>query len=172
MDNKNDFINNEVWVLSIMAAFGRASVYKTDIPEIEKKYFKRKLKGDVDNLISATYNKPVSHEDHVNNIFTVMDFSEHFKDILTNGKLNFGVAQKLLNLYLKYHWCLGIIPTPPHFPVDSIIQRKLNLKVIPWTKMKNEKDYLNIIDQAKTILPDYSYKTIAELELMLFQRNQ
>lgn len=37
--------------------------------------------------------------------------------------------------------------------------------------MKDEEDYLKVINHAKTVLSDYNYKTIAELELALFERN-
>lgn len=32
-----------------------------------------------------------------------------------------GSAQKALNLYRKYLWCLGYIPFPPHCPFDATI---------------------------------------------------
>jgi hypothetical protein len=171
MENKENFINSEFWVLTIMGAFGRAKVYRPDVPVIEKKYFKRLLKGHLDTMIESCYFKSISQKTHIENIKEVMRFSESTSDILTNGNLNFGVAQKLLNLYLKYHWCLGLIPTPPHFPVDSIIQKELGLKIVPWTKMENEIDYLRIINHAKTLLENHDCKTIAELELLLFRRN-
>lgn len=170
--DKKDFLDKEIWLLSTMGAFQRASLYKQSALKTEKTYFKRMLKGYLDNSIISNYQNEVSENNHINNIKGVSDYSTCFEDILANGKLNFGVSQKLLNLYLKYLWCLGIITIPPpHFPVDSIIQRKLNLKVIPWTKIKDEEDYLKVINHTKTVLPDYNCKTIAELELMLFRRN-
>ena len=108
---------------------------------------------------------------HLKNIKAIISFTESTGSILTNGKLNFGVAQKLLNLYLKYHWCLNLIPQPPHFPVDSIIQKELGLMVVPWTKMQNEIEYLRIINHAKVQLKKHNCKSIAELELLLFSRN-
>lgn len=153
-----------------MGAFQRANVYKKSIPEIEKVYFKRMLKGYLDNLIQTSYLKPVTETEHLENIKGVIRFTKCSKNILTNQQLNFGVAQKLLNLYLKYHWCLNLIPTPPHFPVDSIIQKQLGLKVVAWTKMQHETEYLRIINHAKKQLSKHGCKTIAELELLLFSR--
>ena len=169
---KEEFLISECFMLSVNAAFQRANVYKDSSNAIRKVYLKRMMKGYIDNTIISQYKNDISEKDHIANIKSVSDYSTCFEDILANGKLNFGVSQKLLNLYLKYMWCLGIITSPPpHFPVDSIIQKKLKLKVIPWTKMKDEEDYLKVINHAKTVLPNYSYKTIAELELMLFRRN-
>lgn len=159
-------------MLSVNASFQRANVYSESPSPIRKVYFKRMLKGFIDNIIIEYGKREVSESTHIENIKSISEYSKCFEDILANGKLNFGVSQKLLNLYLKYMWCLGIITiTPPHFPVDSIIQRKLNLKVIPWTKMNDEKNYLKVISHAKTVLADYNYNTIAELELALFERN-
>lgn len=169
--DKSNFINNEVWVLSIMGAFQRANVYRVNATELEKKDFKRMLKDHLDNTLQTKYSKPVSETEHIENIKEVIRFSECSKKLLTDGKLNFGVAQKLLNLYLKYNWCLDKIPTPPHFPVDSIIQKRLGLKVIAWTKMKDEKEYMKIINHAKAQVSKHNCKTIAALELLLFSRN-
>ncbi|MFL1896284.1 hypothetical protein ACJRPK_11325 [Aquimarina sp. 2-A2] len=170
--NKTYFINNEIWMLSLMGAFQRANVYRVDATELKKKHFKGMLKDHFDNILQTKYSKAVSETEHIENIKEVIRLSECSKDLLTNGKLNFGVAQKLLNLYLKYNWCVDKIPTPPHFPVDSIIQKRLGLKVIAWTKMKDEEEYLKIINYAKTQLCKHDCKTIAELELLLFSRNQ
>ena len=122
-------------------------------------------------MVKMRYLNPVDEEEHIENIKQITQYTEVNKDILKNGKLNFGISQKLLNLYLKYHWCMGLIPTPPHFPVDSIIQKKLNLKVIPWTKMNNDEDYRRIIDSARKNLKKHNCVSLAELELLLFERN-
>ena len=87
----------------------------------------------------------------------------------------------MLNLYLKYQWCLGNIKEPPHFPVDRIIQQKLNgwarakgipqLELMHWTRFTDEKHYLEVINLARSIAKlDSSSKmlTPAQLELELF----
>jgi hypothetical protein len=169
---KKEFIISECFMLSVNAAFQRANIYKDSFPAIRKIYFKRMMKSYIDGLVTSFYNRDVTEKEHIANIKSVSEYSSHFEDVFLNGQLNFGVSQKLLNLYLKYMWCLDVITIPPpHFPVDSIIQKKLNLKVIPWTKMTNEEDYLKVISHAKALLPDYSCKSIAELELKLFERN-
>ena len=158
-------------MLSIMGAFQRANLYRPNTSEMERVYFRRMLKGYLDNMINMAYHKPVEEEVHIEHIKSICRYTEGHNDLLENGKLNFGISQKLLNLYLKYHWCMGLIPTPPHFPVDSIIQKKLDLKVIPWTKMTDENDYLSIINSAKINLKKYNCDSLAELELLLFVRN-
>jgi hypothetical protein len=173
---KKEFIESEIWMLTVGASFQHANVYKPNVKldAIEKKYFKNMLHGFIKNLVESRYSKIVNDEDHIQNIRSVSEFSKNDATILTNGKLNFGVSQKMLNLYLKYHWCLGNIPTPPHFPVDRIIQQKLKLNPIAWTQMDGEKgiqDYRRIIAVAKEKLNQDECKNVAELELMLFERN-
>lgn len=154
-----------------MGAFQRANLYRPNILEIEKVYFRKMLKGYLDNMINTKYQNPVGEEEHIENIKRISHHTEINREILKNGKLIFGVSQKLLNLYLKYHWCAGWIPEPPHFPVDSIIQRKLNLTVISWTKMTDDHDYRSIIESAKKSLKKHNCTSLAELELLLFERN-
>ena len=82
----------------------------------------------------------------------------------------------MLNLYLKYQLCLGNIDEPPHFPVDRIIQQKLNeqaklkglpkLQLLPWTQFKDETHYSKVIKHTRAL----KILTPAKLGLKLFQR--
>ena len=86
------------------------------------------------------------------------------------------VEEEMLNLFLKCQWCLGNIKEPPHFPVDRIIQQKLNeqaklkglskLELLPWTQFKDETHYSKVINHARAL----NITTPAKLELKLFQR--
>jgi hypothetical protein len=55
----------------------------------------------------------------------------------------YGVAQKLLNLFLKYLWCLGTIAEPPHCPVDRIIIGKTCYKDKNWTEIVQRSEQLD-----------------------------
>jgi len=171
---KDKFINSEIWSLTISGAFQRSNVYKPDVLEKGKKDFKFMLKGYIDNTIVPSYNKGnISDDTHIENIKSVQQYTSNFDKLLTNGQFNFGISQKLLNLYLKYLWCLDIIPEPPHFPVDRIIQQKLKYKpLIAWTKIETEEEYMSIINFAKTkINPKDEFSTsLSILELNLFSR--
>lgn len=169
---RNEFILYEVWMLSTFGAFQRANIYNKDVKEAERKEFKTKLKDYIINNLIEQYKNEVSEENHIQNILAVSNFTSTFHSILNEGKMNIGISQKLLNLYLKYLWCLGKISTPPHFPVDSIIQKDLDVSnPVRWTKMTTIDEYLRIINVAKELLHKYPYKSIAELELYLFERN-
>lgn len=171
---KKTFINSEIWSLTIGGAFQRSNVYKLDVLEKDKKDFKFMLKGYIDNTIVPSYNKGnISDDVHIENIRSVQQYTSNFDKLLTNGQFNFGVSQKLLNLYLKYLWCLDIIPEPPHFPVDRIIQEKLKYKpIIAWTKIETSEEYMSIINFARTkINPKNEFSTsLATIELHLFSR--
>ena len=98
--------------------------------------------------------------------------SENFSEILNNGSFSFGVCQKILNLYLKFQWCLDLIKsTPPHFPVDRRIQSALKIpNIVSWTTDMGEKEYMDIIKIARDKLKQFNKENIADLELYLFER--
>ena len=175
--NKRDFLIREIWLMTLGAAFQRANIYNEDFKEDnsknnkEKEKFRAKLRRFVEEIASE-YKNEVAENKHIKNIESVCEHSRNIgSEILRNGYLNFGVSQKLLNLYLKYLWCLEEIPTPPHFPVDRMIQEKLQLKkIVSWTQMDGEqgkKDYWDIINFAKQKI-SFNDKNLASLELRLY----
>jgi hypothetical protein len=169
---KATFIKDEIWMLTIGGAFQRANVYEALTSEDERNVFKNELK-DFINILSEQYiSSSIDEKKHIENIHSIKIFTSKFRSLLNGGSLNFGISQKLLNLYLKYLWCLDILKVaPPHFPVDSIIQSKLKVKTpYPWTKMNDEIEYLKIIQKAKDELVNSEATNLAELELHLFNR--
>ncbi len=171
---KKEFIFGEVWLLTVSAAFQRANIYKSDYDKKEKKVFKEKLKELIIQKSEEYNNGVISEEDHLKNIEDIITFSADYPNVLRGGRLNFGICQKLLNLYLKYLWCLGLLKfPPPHFPVDRKIQIDLGItNPCSWTAMDDKKEYLKVIEIARKALPEHSeINSIAELELKLFKRN-
>lgn len=168
---KDQFILNEIWTLTFGAAFQRASVYKEEIDDTQKELLKIEIRSYIENELEPRYeNGRVTEKQHIENIFFISNHTKKFAEILTGGKLNFGVSQKLLNLHLKYLWCLDKMATPPHFPVDRRIQETLGLKpIVPWTEFQDEIDYMRIIDNVKQRLGK-DFKTVAEYELNHFKR--
>lgn len=171
MNYKSEFLNTEIWLLTFGGAFQRANIYKEESSEVLRKEFRKELSDFIEKNILPQYSKKVVDEVHVKNIHDIIVFSStsQHSQILTKGKLTFGVTQKIVNLYLKYQWCLGNIPTPPHFPVDRIIQNKLGLPIINWTSMNNETEYMRIINTAKDIAK-IDKLHVAEWELVNFRR--
>lgn len=83
----------------------------------------------------------------------------------TDRKSFHATLKKALNRYLKYLWCLGELPMPPHRPIGSIV-----LKMIPefaeecWTQLDSPKRYMAKIGAAKRIA-DEDYRPLVEWEL-------
>lgn len=181
---KRTFLNNEIWILTFGGAFQRANIYKEKYSEEVKKAFRNALKNEIEKLIDAQYHKEVSEDQHIKNIKAIVIFSNKEKFGGANIPINFGVVQKLLNLYLKYCWCTGRVQiTPVHFPVDRLVQELLNKEAkeigIPkrelkaWTQFENEKDYLEIIKFAEMVREKsnkFKDVTLAEMELEIFNR--
>ena len=166
---KKQFMLNESWTLTFGAAFQRASVYRGEVKDDQKENFKTDVRSFVESKLQTQYkNEGLDDNTHIKNIYSLSDYTTKFSSILNGGKLNFGVSQKLLNLNLKYLWCLGEIETPPHFPVDRRIQVTLKLKPVAWTSFENEIEYLKIINHVRKNLN--GFKDVANYELNHFER--
>jgi hypothetical protein len=167
--NKQSFLHYEIWILSFGGAFQRSGVY-SNATEIERTKFRKELRTYIEDTILPQYKNAVSEEQHIANLLNIVEYSTKFKNILNNGKLNLGISQKLLNLVLKYLWCLGEIKTPPHFPVDRIIQQKIkNKPLINWTGITQIEEYLKIIRLAE-VLAKKEKMSLAQWELESFSR--
>lgn len=169
---KKDFLKYEFWILTIQGAFQRSNAYRKDTSEKERIEFRKKPKVFVDTELVPQYTQEVSEEQHEQNIIKLCYYSrEKFEHLFEKGSLNIGVSQKLLNLYLKYQWCNGWIATPPHFPVDRIIQQKIKVHPLkPWTQFEEINDYKTVIEFAKKYASENKHTSLAEMELTLFER--
>ena len=74
--------------------------------------------------LSTQYRNPVKDHQYMVNIVDLINTTKD--EILIDGQLNFGSAQKLLNLFLKYEWCRGKIPEQPHCPVERVVLSELS----------------------------------------------
>lgn len=171
-DMKEDFLKEEVWVLAFSAAFQRANVYGNNVTSKDKQDFKTMMRGFIEAVVvyKVQSSESLIDEEHLELLHQVIDYSSNFENTLANGTLNLGVAQKLVNLILKYYWCLGLIKEPPHFPIDRIIQRHIDSSSrINWTEMTKDEEYLQVInavrDQALA-----KGETLAQWELRNFER--
>ena len=167
---KVEFLNKEVWILSFGGAFQRANVYKRNINESLRKEFRKSIQFKIEEYVKKYYvhNSPTSDE-HCDNLIEIKKWTDgNFSQILSKNEIKLGVVQKLLNLYLKYLWCLGKVCKPPHCPIDRIIISKLNIKNPPnWTTLNDIKDYMNIVNK---ISQNANGINIADWELKAFER--
>lgn len=164
------FLKDEIWLLTFGGSFQRNTVYKKEVSEKDRNKFRGELRSFLETQILPNYEKKVDEDQHYNIIIKIIQNSKKSKAILNNNCLSVGTAQKLLNLVLKYYWCLGWLPEPPHFPVDSRIQKCLPFKKRQnWTSIKTLEEYQTIIDCAKGLL--LKGETLATWELYNFKRN-
>jgi hypothetical protein len=79
-----------------------------------------------------------------------------------------GPAQKALNPFLKYQWCAGWIPSPPHCPFDALIIGQLPATLrTARTALDDLRHYQRLVDAARQAAGGLS---IAEWELHLYDR--
>lgn len=166
---KEKFIRDLHFGGTVSGAFQRSSVYVKDASDPLKRDFRKALRIELETMEKKYRNRPVKTKAHLKHIEQLRTWSEDFGSILSGSRLNFGIAQKILNIHLKGIWCLGELNyPPPHFPVDRIIQIELGLhSIVAWTKMEDEHDYLRIIKKAEDIAEGRNL-SLAELELQLY----
>ncbi|MFY3919845.1 hypothetical protein ACOTI7_20975 [Achromobacter xylosoxidans] len=85
---------------------------------------------------------------------------------LYKGRFRHGVAQKLVNIHLKYLWAAGVIPEPPHCPIDGIIRDLAGLKY-DWTVSDSVAEYEAAIAELRVRAQP---RTLAIWELQEFRR--
>jgi len=144
------FLSDEFFSLTLMATVQRASVYSPGLSDRATAGFQQALRGRLEQLESV-YRAPVSEDDHIGDIVALAEaLSASHADILVGHRFRSGTAQKALNLYLEYRWCIGKIPTPPHCPFDGqIISRLPGCRGISWTALDSEAHYRHLVAGAK-----------------------
>lgn len=163
------FLKDEIWMLTFAGAFQRNKVYKDNVKETPRNTFRKELQEFIEREILPIYKEEIDDEHPYEMIGRVIDFSRKYESVLSNGQLNVGTTQKLLNLALKYYWCLGWMPEPPHFPIDGSIQTRLPVEYRKnWTKIKELSEYKAIIECARTVLEEG--ETLAGWELENFRK--
>jgi len=166
---KQEFLIEEIWMLTFGGAFQHSGIYKANTKEKERTYFRNMLQGYIQQTILKKYKQSISDEGHLENIISISNYTASFKKVL-KARINIGISQKLLNLVLKYYWCLNLLPEPPHFPVDRIIQQKIYKQpLVNWTQLNSVDTYMQIINDAR-ILAKKQNLSLAQWELENFNR--
>lgn len=149
-----------------MGTFQHNKIYADGVTEKDKKILQAALKRKLSEL-SGKYTNQVSDSAHVANIeeFANQLSVEHAS--VLNGRFRIGAAQKALNLYLKYLWCIGEISEPPHCPFDLKIIQQLPVEFhgIKWTQLDDIGLYRKLVAAAKVCS---SPASLAEWELTIW----
>lgn len=160
------FIRAELFALTLAGTVQRSGLYKKETTEKARKPIQVSLRRLLEEM-TEDYAEGVSEETHCHNIQHLAEaLSDKHADVLTEGGLRIGLAQKALNLYLKYLWCLGEIPEPPHCPIDAVVLRRVpGCERLRWTRMENLEEYLDVIAKARRVAAGVS---LAQWELTLY----
>ena len=175
MDDKLQFITNELWILAWAASVQRAKLYKgkEDMDSTSREV--SKFREDVIGFITANsipqYADGCTEEQHYKNIDDLIAYANRVDPgILSRSGYKYGIAQKLLNLALKYYWCLGLVKEPPHCPVDRIVISKTSHNgKINWTQITDRSQYQKIIEDIK-VLANRKQLSIPIWELTFYSR--
>ncbi len=157
------FLKNEFLTLSLFGALGRSKTYRETVSEKKRADFRSALRKKLENIASR-YGQRVDDATHLDNLCEIADdMTLRFSNLLKNGLFRIGIAQKCLNLYLKYLWCAGKIPEPPHCPFDSVVIAHLPRKLrLNWTEIGTIQEYEQLVNAARTVAGN---KSLAEWEL-------
>jgi hypothetical protein len=111
---------------------------------------------------------PVSDEHHCEAVRRISyTLSGRFGNILKDGRLRYGTAQKAFNLYLKFLWRLGKIATPPHCPVDGTVLKAAGING-SWTSSDSEEEYTGWISSLRI---KAAGRSLAEWEYSIWHPN-
>jgi|GEM_PF-662235 len=169
---QSEFIFNEIFQASIYASF---STRNLKFPIYGKNIIKPKtLTTDLKDMIQTYVTKfkaghidEFAHFEEILNMSTCI--SDKYEDALHNGRFRIGTSQKLLNLVLKYLWCIGEIEVPHHCPIDSIIIKKFNpTSNTSWTQLDSIIEYKEYIDAIRELIGKNT--SIAKWELEVWNR--
>ena len=149
-EHQEQFLRDELFSLTLMATVQRAHVYVPNADDKARSNFQKGLRSSLERLQIA-YCGPVSEEDHIRNITALSEkLSRDYGDVLSGRRFRIGTAQKALNLYLKYLWCIGKVPIPPHCPFDYRVIAKLpQCRGINWTALDDPAQYQALVTAAK-----------------------
>ena len=133
-----------------MGTAQRGKLYRDGSSELSRDAFREALRAALEAL-AVKYKKRVSSRQHSANIDKLSkNLSAAHKNALKGGRFRIGSAQKALNLYLKFIWCLGRIEQPPHCPFDARILSKIpNCKKVKWTSLDRIDEYRRIVGEAE-----------------------
>lgn len=171
------FIGYELGLLTIKAALSTRdknyTIYRSSIRDHQRKPVKKAIR-DVLEEIEGKYESILSHDEHIQYISdTACQLTNNIGSYLHNSKFRIGIAQKLINMHLKYLWCSGVINEPPHCPIDGIIRDKVKLTYpnfnYDWISSDDIKEYKSAVATLQ-LQAESCNETIAQWELREFRR--
>lgn len=173
MTNREKFVYNELMLLAWEASVQRSNLYNPsfDTRKETKGAFRKSLVDFFEKSLFGSYINPCEENAHIDNLERFAAFGTTAgSGLLGPDGYKLGVAQKFLNLMLKYLWCIGTISEPPHCPVDRIIIGRTELKgKMNWTEIKTTCEYIEAIGAIRKSANEAGL-SVAQWELKVFSR--
>ncbi len=174
MVNENDkkrFLCYELGLLSLKAALSTrdadAPVYAKGVKIHQRKEEKKVFRSVLEKLEAMYAKDGIKEDEHLEFIQkTADDVSSALGNKLHNGRFRIGVAQKLINLHLKYLWATGFIKEPFHCPIDGIIRDYAEISY-DWTTNGSIDDYKEAIKGLREVA---GHRSLSIWELEVFRR--
>jgi hypothetical protein len=169
LPDQETFLIRSVFGTALMATAQRGKLYRDGSTQAARDAFREALRKALESL-AVQYKNEVSPDQHCASIETLSNsLSASHKDALKCGRFRIGSAQKALNVYLKFMWCLGRIKRPPHCPFDSRVLSLIpNCKKVKWTKLDCIVEYKRVAGEAEQ-LAKTKRLSLAEWELKNYQ---
>ena len=168
MPNGQQFLREQALLGAVCGSLQRSHVYVPRVTNAQRRSLGAVLRQELIQRAVAHVD-PVPDNAHLHNIEMLCEHvTEACGAFLAEGHLRTGIAQKALNLYLKYLWCLHYIPEPPHCPFD----RRVITHLPPphnqtnWTHLEGLQAYADLIEAARAVAGEES---LAAWELRIYQ---
>jgi hypothetical protein len=168
---KRRFLSYELGLLSVKAALSTRDknwpIYSESTKQHQRGTVQDAIRSVLVGLETRYGGNTPTETQHVQFIQDSSDIlSRDLNVFLFKGRFRVGVMQKLINLHLKYLWVAGVIPEPPHCPLDGIV-RDLSKLNYDWTTSDSIEEYKSAIAALrKFALP----RSLSEWELCEFRR--
>ena len=149
---RKKFLETQMQRTSIQSAFQHGGIYLDEIADDQKGALRQTLETALDRA-SFAYERTRTDDEHCHTMTQLAgEIGDQHGHILQNQIFRIGIVQKALNLYLKYLWCLDLIPPPPHCPFDRGIIAQLGIPNPPnFTQIETIAVYMNLVVAARRL---------------------
>lgn len=168
------YLVGELLMLAWAASVQRAKPYSSTTTAKNRpstSRFRQELVAFAASDLLPHYFTGCTEEKHVEHLLRLSEYGTRIGGALFGDTgYRLGIAQKFFNLFLKSLWSLGLIPEPPHCPVDRIIiARACGGTNIKWTEMTTVDEYERAISALQTEAASHQL-SLAEWELRHYDR--
>lgn len=172
-EDKIEFLRYEAGILTLNASLstraGGSPIYSEACREHKRGPIKDTLRRELRDLETAYSYGNISSTEHCDYIASLANrISQTYQDSLHQGRFRYGIAQKLVNLHLKYLWSIGIINEPPHCPLDGIVRDLVNLNY-NWTTSDSQEEYMEAVNGLRELAQP---RSLSVWELQVFRRHE